>query len=300
MLTVIHTSVFGTTPEGGNPCPVVLGATELTSDEMQSLAATFGHETCFVLPSTLADCDIRLRYFVPRYEMEMCVHATIAAVTVLAQRQFLPAAFMIQTPLGGIPVAWDQIGEALQVRVEQFAPKFSTDNPNVEQVAAALRVPATAIATDRSPIQSVSVSRAKLIVPLRDYHCLDQLDPDFEHLYALCDRYQTTGFYPFTRQTRSADLQAEARQFPLRAGYPEDPATGVAACALAAYLTHYTSSGHPRDGQYVYQIGQGYAMGRPSLIQAAAQVTANVITKTWVGGTAAIFTETTFPAPLKL
>ena len=55
---------------------------------MQAAAAAFGHETCFVLAPTSAaegeaGADVRLRYFVPRHEMEMCVHATVAASVLL-------------------------------------------------------------------------------------------------------------------------------------------------------------------------------------------------------------------------
>lgn len=36
---VIHTTVFASAPEGGNSCPVALGADELSPQEMQAMAA---------------------------------------------------------------------------------------------------------------------------------------------------------------------------------------------------------------------------------------------------------------------
>lgn len=63
---------------------------------------------------------------------------------------------------------------------------------------------------------------------MRDEGILDQLSPDFETLWDLCDQLRVTGAYPFTVSARGAD--AAARQFPLRAGYCEDPATGGRLC----------------------------------------------------------------------
>ena len=71
---VIHTTVFRNGPGGGNPCPVVLDGDDLESEHGKQLAANFGAETIIVLNSKKAGSDFGLRYFVPKYEMEMCVH----------------------------------------------------------------------------------------------------------------------------------------------------------------------------------------------------------------------------------
>jgi hypothetical protein len=39
---VIHTRVFAATPTGGNPCPVVPFADQLTAEEMLRMAQRFG------------------------------------------------------------------------------------------------------------------------------------------------------------------------------------------------------------------------------------------------------------------
>src|SRR5215467_9329197 len=122
---VVYTRVFGAAPEGGNPCPVVGEADALTTEQMQGLAAQFGVETAFVLAPQDAGADLRLRYFVPRHEMELCVHATVGVVTVLARQQRLAASpVKIETPLGILPVHWQPDGEHILVTVEQFPPLF--------------------------------------------------------------------------------------------------------------------------------------------------------------------------------
>jgi len=97
---VLHAVAFADGAGGGNPCPVVFGADDWTDAQLQAAAAAFGHETCFVLDPTADEALVRLRYFVPNHEMEMCVHATVAAAVVLG----LPDDARVQTPLGVLAV----------------------------------------------------------------------------------------------------------------------------------------------------------------------------------------------------
>ncbi|QBD76074.1 PhzF family phenazine biosynthesis isomerase [Ktedonosporobacter rubrisoli] len=285
----IYTRVFEAQPGGGNPAPIVLNASLMKTEHMQELAAHFGVETVFVLNPSTANAATRLRYFVPKHEMEMCVHGTIGAVSALANQHLLTASPVhIETPLGPITVEWQQNSQGSEVTVEQFPATFASHNPSLGEVARVLHIPEEAIHLAWGPIQSVSTSRAKLMVPLRDYHILDSLQPDFEALWQLCDTYQTTGFYPFTLQTREPGLQVEARQFPRRAGFNEDPATGVAACALGAYLTEHEILGKKTPGWHSFTIGQGYAMGRASRLLAEAYVANTTIKLTRIKGSAVI------------
>jgi PhzF family phenazine biosynthesis protein len=144
---------------------------------------------------------------------------------------------------------------------------------------------------DCSPIQSVSTSRPKLMIPLKNWQTLDRIKPNFEELWKLCNLYQTTGFYPFTLKPRDSRFHAEARQFPNQAGYDEDPATGIAACALGAYLTHYSLFQQCADGATNYSIGQGNAMGKDSRINVKIDVRDREITRVQVGGTAEIVAD---------
>ncbi|MFZ1040409.1 MAG: PhzF family phenazine biosynthesis isomerase [Anaerolineales bacterium] len=126
-LQVMHTLVFGVSQTTGNPAPVVFNADALTTQQMQAIAAHFGQETVFVLKPLEPAADIRLRYFVPRHEMEMCVHATVATITVLVRRHFLdksPA--HVETALGIIDAHWQPTTkEQILVMAEQFPPTWA-------------------------------------------------------------------------------------------------------------------------------------------------------------------------------
>jgi PhzF family phenazine biosynthesis protein len=291
-IPVVHTSVFGLTSRGGNPCPVVFDADKLSSEQMQHLAADFAVETAFILSPTQPNADIRLRFFVPQHEMEMCGHATVGTVSVLvAQHHLTTSPVNIETPLGIITVEWELQQNDVRVSVEQFPPVFIPKNPTSKEVASALGISEKAIATELGPIQSVSTSRPKLMVPLQNQEILNGLEPDFEYLWTICDHYQTTGFYPFSVQSRNGKSHIQARQFPKRAGYNEDPATGVAACALGAYLTEHRIFGAITEGWLHYEIEQGHAMGRPSIIQASSYVEGDQIRRTRISGQAKILSE---------
>jgi PhzF family phenazine biosynthesis protein len=276
---VVWTTAFADGPGGGNPCPVVFGAAAETTSQLQARAADFGVETAFVLPAEQGG-DVRLRYFVPRHEMEMCVHATVASAVVLGQAGQLPRKPAIfETPLGLLDVAWD--ADASAATVQQFAPRFGAPLGAEARgrVSTALGLPESALAVGVGPIQAVSTARPKLMIPLVDEAALDGLAPDLELLWTVCDELAVTGFYPFTVDAADADIAA--RQFPLRAGYAEDPATGVAACALGAYLAVRSGAG---DGWRRWRIAQGRALGRPSLILAEALVEGGEVVATRVGG----------------
>jgi PhzF family phenazine biosynthesis protein len=297
-LDIVQTVVFAKAPGGGNPCPVVLHADALTSAQMQSVAAYFNQETAFVLRATGA--DVRLRYFVPRHEMEMCVHGTVGAITTLVRRGVVRVTpVRVDTPVGVIDAEWDDGSAGLVVWVSQLAPRFGPIVRDVSPVVAALGIREIDIDGGAGPVRSVSTSRSKLLIPLRDASVLDNLNPDLEALWTLCDWIGTTGLYPFTLRPRDRDVDAEARQFPCRAGYAEDPATGVATAALAAYLAHHATAATAnvsRPGRI--RVGQGRAMGRPSVMEAEAVVVAKRVVGARVGGTATVVgEEATRPVP---
>jgi len=294
-LPVTHTLVFGVSPTGGNPAPIVFGADGLLAQQMQAIAAHFGEETAFVLKPVDPAADVRLRYFVPFHEMEMCVHATVGTIIAgLQHNSWNKSPVHVETALGIVAAHWHEMSDdSIRVMVEQFPPTLSLHNPSREQVATTLGISPEVIADTASPIQSVSTSRPKLIIPLNSWSDLDGLQPDFEQLWALCDTFNTTGFYPFTVRALDPTVQVEARRYPKRAGYNEDPATGVAASALSAYLAKYELLGPYSHGWHTVKVGQGRAMGRPAVIHTDVYTENGDVTMTRVGGTAALVSSET-------
>lgn len=283
MPETIHTIVFQARTGGGNPCPVTLNADGLTVEQMQSMTHSFGAESAFLMRPTRPDCDVKVRYFLPLHETDMCMHATVGSATVLVRRGICkksPIAF--ETNLGPMQVEWEIRDGNIDVAVEQFLPQYQQAAPEAGEVCKALGIAPNSLTA--GPIQSVSTSRFKLMIPLGSRSMLDGLEPDFELLWSLCDRYETTGFYPFALEDGNV---LYARQFPKRAGYDEDPATGVAASALAAYLVKHRQV-LVWDGWNCFTVFQGEKMGRPSVIYADVFVENGNITRTRIRGNAVI------------
>ncbi len=300
IVPVIHTLVFSAAPGGGNPCPVVFNCEQFASEQMKFAAAHYMEETAFVISPEEADCDVKLRYFVPNHEMEMCVHATIGSIAAQAHKLLIEKKEVkVEIPIGKISAFWEQREDHYEVTVGQFLPQFSTDNPVISQVAAALNISEKTIALENGPIQSVSTSRAKLMVPIRDKKNLDSLTPNFDCLWRLCDQYNTTGFYPFTIEASQGKIFIYARQFPKRAGYNEDAATGLAACALGTYLARYEVVSPKVDGWQTFEIHQGYAMGRPSVLYAEVMVKNGEISDVRIKGKADIIAEELLVLPFE-
>jgi PhzF family phenazine biosynthesis protein len=149
----------------------------------------------------------------------------------------------------------------------QLPPWFGPPAAVQAELTAALGLPAGSFPAG-ALIRPVSVSRAKLIVPVRDAGAVHAARPDSPALWKLCEELDTTGAYVFAPHPDGDPAHLVARQFPVDAGYPEDPATGVAAAALAAYLASQRRPAQPSWTRII--IDQGDAMGRPSRLHAAA------------------------------
>ena len=76
-------------------------------------------------------------------------------------------------------------------------------------------------------------------------------------------------------------VEIQTRMFAPLFGVPEDPATGSANVTLIGLLAHLD----PRaDLTLSRTIGQGFDMGRPSMLEAMAEKKAGKVMATYIGG----------------
>ncbi|SPA55502.1 PhzF family phenazine biosynthesis protein [Cupriavidus taiwanensis] len=258
---------------GGNPVPLVADAQGMSEAEMQQVAARHGHESAFVLPPSADGADLRLRFFVPRHEMEMCGHATVGALWALRQwgRWTAPAA-RVETLSGIVTARWDDAAQ--RVWISQPPVQASAlDAACRRSVAAVLGLPGDG---GGYAMTNACTSRVKTLVAMPDVAALAALRPDFARMAALCDAIGSTGLYPYADAATDdppappATRAVHARQFPRASGYPEDAATGIAAAALWGHL-----AGNAGESAPVLAVRQGETMGRPSEILVAPRVAAD-------------------------
>ncbi|MEX3934420.1 PhzF family phenazine biosynthesis protein [Paraburkholderia phymatum] len=108
--------VFSAGPGGGNPAPVVLDADAMTSREMMAVAARCGHESAFICAPRDTRNAFRLRFFVPRHEMEMCGHATLGALWLLRSLgRWTSCAATLETSSGIVDARYDERTKIIEV-----------------------------------------------------------------------------------------------------------------------------------------------------------------------------------------
>ena len=264
MPDVTLVDVFTHGGRGGNPCPVVADARGLDAESMRDVARRYGHESGFALPSDDGVHDLRFRFFVPNHEMEMCAHATIGTLWVLAREGRLPdSTVRIATGSGAVTGFVAPRGDG------DWTIAITQPAGSVRPLAGAAEdTVLTSLGIDRGtladrPVHNAVTSRVKTLVPMRDAAALNALTPASDAVEAACTRIGSTGLYPYAVLDGPARL-FEARQFPRASGYPEDAATGIAAAALAFGLLE---DGLVAPDDRPIRILQGRAMGRLSEIR---------------------------------
>jgi PhzF family phenazine biosynthesis protein len=257
-------NVFTHMGAGGNPCPIVVDAANLSETGMQAVARHFGHESGFVLPAPSLDSDYAFRFWVPRHEMEMCGHATIGALWILAVKGLLSGEQVrIETRSGAVTGYVDR-GSSGEPSVEISQPVgkvVDLTRTEEEDVLRALELSRRDLLD--LPVQNAITSRVKTLIPMKGVHELNELVPNPAQIEACCGRIGSTGLYPYAVD-HQGERRFEARQFPKSSGYPEDAATGIAAAALAFGLLR---NGLVARNSERITIMQGRAMGALSEIR---------------------------------
>lgn len=240
----------------GNPAGVIPDSDALSTAQMFSISQQLGFsESVFIQKSKKA--DFKLRFFSPTQEVDLCAHATIAAIHVLAEAgRVKRRKLSVETAAGAFSVSCEKDGMVIMSQEES---KYLYLESDKKKIARLLNIKEKDILP--YPIQIVSVGTPKLIIPVSSLDVLFSIEPDFEGIKEYCRKSGARGFYPFTFETKEKNSDFHARQFNPLAGINEDPVTGVAAGALCAYIKH-----HKVSSKYKFIIEQGYCMNKAGKI----------------------------------
>lgn len=253
--------VFTDTRFGGNQLAVIPDARGLDSETMQRIAREFNYsETTFVLPPEVASHTAHFRIFTPVRELPFAGHPTVGTAWVLGQERGLPAGseLVLEAGVGLLKVALSEHGARFQVAVQ---PEFGNLDVSRHDLARMLGLQADDLAGEAA-VASCGIPFA--LVPLSGLDALRRARLSLAGDDALFQRWPALGkLYLYSRESEVADADLQTRMFGPSVGVPEDPATGSAASALAAWLAER----EPGDGSYRRVIAQGLEMGRPSRIE---------------------------------
>ncbi len=263
--TYRQVDVFTAVPFKGNGLGVVLGADSLSTEQMQAFANwTNLSETTFLLKTTQAEADYRVRIFTPARELPFAGHPTLGSCHAWLANGGKPKADHVVQECGVGLVKLRRQAKRLAFAAPPCKRSGAVEPELIDRIARSLRVPASAIKAsqwaDNGPgwIGVLLGSRAEVLA----------LKPDFAAMQGLA-----VGVVGPSKPGDDTDAQYEVRAFIPGDGIAEDPVTGSLNASLGQWLIGAGIA--PAK----YTAAQGTAIGRAGRVHIE-----KIGSDVWVGG----------------
>ena len=269
--------VFSDRVGAGNGLAVVLDGSGLSTERMQAFAAYINQsETTFVLPPTQPGASYRIRIFTPVSELPFAGHPSVGSAHAVLEAGLVQAvngAMLQECAAGLLPLRVD--GEGADRVISVRAPRgkhIATSD------AAKALLPVALQGMRLGELAPALINNGPLwwCVPLADEDAVRNLQPAQAAIAALNRATQSVGLAVFA-PADAADYQLVVRAFCPADNIPEDPVTGSANAAIAAYLhpcQALVAIGNP------YTASQGRELGRDGRVQVRVDEDGEV----WIGG----------------
>jgi trans-2,3-dihydro-3-hydroxyanthranilate isomerase len=280
--------VFTDRPFGGNPLAVVTNAQGLSAEQMQAIAAEFNlAETTFVLPPKDPAHTAEVRIFTPKAEMPFAGHPNVGTAFVLAR-----AGQSYGRPVTGDRLVFDEkaglvrmdltreSGVVVATRLAAPVPLSigAEIAPEIVAEACSLNSEDIEVAVHRPCIASCGVPL--VFTELKSRAALARAAVRTDVLARHFPMERAVGIHLHV-SAKEHGVEIQSRMFAPLFGVPEDPATGGANVALIGLLAHHRPE---TDLVLARTIGQGFDMGRPSILEASAEKKAGQVVATFIGG----------------
>jgi PhzF family phenazine biosynthesis protein len=281
----------------GNPAGVILDADGLDEQQMQAIAREINaSETAFISGANDLHGLPRLRWFTPTREVEFCGHATLAAAHAWSELvgfrallsrhgwhgQTQPLVTMsargprprvqFETKAGILALTPETISADEDRLIWWLAmpdPLLRPDHTNPMRMTRCLGL----AMDDLEPAAPIMRTRDNdVILLIRSWRTLNEMEPNFQELSALSDRHKIRGFCVATRDTLDGFVHVVSRFFAPAVGVPEDPVTGSVHGPLAVLLTAHELIPVARSRTALNCL-QGQPGGRTGLVRALVEST---------------------------
>ena len=277
--------VFTRAPFGGNQLAVFPDIPALDTALMHAVARELNLSESIFLSPVREGNRVAVRIFTPGMELPFAGHPTLGAAALLAQMNPGVEQFIIEARVGPISVDVSSTDEGVFSELTAVArPEFRDDVP--EDLHEVLGLKAEDIRNDRLRPGAASVGVAFLMVPLRSLDALRRIRLNQTLWEQRLAGMWAPHIYTFV-ETDEEGYDVHARMFAPAMNIAEDPATGAAASALAAYLAAARES----EGLWQWRIVQGVEMGRKSELYIQAEERNRVIAGIKVGGFSVVVGE---------
>lgn len=261
---LIWIDAFTTAAFGGNPCPVLLDADDITSELRQRIAKEMNQsETAFVQQPRTG--DFAARYYTPAEEIPLAGHPTVSVMTALVDAGRIklgdaPVVLQLELRDGPVEVVVRRgnVAGATHVTMTQRKPIFTRIYTPAEMM------PCFGLSPDDVmdvPIQTVNTGTPFVCIALKNHDALSRARIDLEKFAALKARgdFFSPHLFALGGFTKEGDIAA--RHFSLPPDIIEDPVTGSATGCMSAHLWHYGLVPKP-----TFVAEQGHNLGRPGRI----------------------------------
>ena len=245
----------------GNPAGVVFECDDLTEDEMQKSAEKIGfNETVFLLASK--EADIKMRYFTPGHEMNLCGHATIAGVKALFEKENKKIK-TVETLSGIIDVNMEvqNTGKTF-ISMKQLPAQFEEFKGDKAKLAEAIGITEKDI-DDDLPIMYGSTGIWTLLIPIKKLDIFSKMKPENKRFPEVLTQKPRASVHPFCLETydKNADMHGRHFSSPF-SGTVEDPVTGTASGVMGAYYISFIKSLDEKN----IAVEQGQEIGKSGMI----------------------------------
>lgn len=269
-IRIKQVDAFTLKPFTGNAAGVVIDADHLSTDQMQKIANEMNvSETVFSMKPTNEDeADVRLRWFTPTQEVDLCGHATIAMFHALAEEGHFglevdePQSFLIETRSGilNVDVEWKDMQPYIKFNLP--VPRFSPFADDIAVLCGALGISEIELS---KKVRPQITNNGYCYIPVSNYESLKSLEPNMHLLKRLKERQDLSGFVVVTTDTGDKDIDWHMRFFAPSLGVDEDPVTGSANGPMGVFL--WVNGLLDKKKKYFTLKGsQGKFVGRPGIV----------------------------------
>ncbi|WED29439.1 PhzF family phenazine biosynthesis protein [Vibrio sp. DW001] len=216
-IDIYQVDSFTLEPFKGNPAGVCIMERGLDENMMFAIAAEMAvSETAF-----LSLEDMRLRWFTPKVEVDLCGHGTLAVAHILKENGLVVA---------GEELSFNTLSGVLLVTVEEHYIELDFPAPIIAVDTALSSDMLNSIGIHSDQIVSSGIFDSKILIEMDSEADLLSLNPNFDSLKRLPGRGVVV-----TVKSASNSIDFKSRYFAPWVGINEDPVTGSAHCALAVH-----------------------------------------------------------------
>ena len=252
---VYQIDAFTKQPFNGNSAAVIF-TDDLTDEEMQAIAKEMNlSETAFISSSDKA--DLKLKWFTPAIEVELCGHATIASLHYLAERNIIQR---------NSPITFETLSGVIECMVDEDTyymklpvPIFEKFESRYDDIIHTLGIEQNDL-DDQYPF--ILQNNGNLFIYVRSLEAIKNLKPNFKELVKLSkEEGEFTEVTVFSRETVDAENDAHLRFFAPYYGIDEDPVTGSANGPLLLVMRKLGLIEKDTEGK-TFTFEQGDFLGR--------------------------------------